>query len=342
MDNSPGSTRGILKQALISAGFVLVILVMVMGAMALTNAFGRAAQTPIAQALTPTPTPTGIVIAPASPSPTSSQLPTETATRRPTETRTAGGATSTPEGAGPTPTSTRTAAPSQTPSAACTPAPNWTPLRIAAGETWEVLARRYGISTAALRAGNCHDDTPLTPGEILYVPPLANATTTPAGSAIPCGAPAGWSLYIVRPGDTLSGLAFRCGVSVDAVMHANCLSGQTIYVGQRLYLPCVPPAWPTAPAYPTVQPPAWTPWPTFTPIPVYPTPTPAPAIPPTSTPTAAWYPTPEPTQPPIPTPEPTQPPPTQPPLPTQPPPTQPPLPTQPPALPPTSTPTPGA
>ena len=39
---------------------------------------------------------------------------------------------------------------------------------------------------------------------------------------------------MVRPGDTLSGIALRYGTTVDAIMRANGMTSTTIYVGQSL------------------------------------------------------------------------------------------------------------
>ncbi len=43
--------------------------------------------------------------------------------------------------------------------------------------------------------------------------------------------------YVVRPGDTLARLAERFGVTVAALQHANGLSDDIIYVGERLEIP---------------------------------------------------------------------------------------------------------
>ncbi len=43
--------------------------------------------------------------------------------------------------------------------------------------------------------------------------------------------------YVVKKGDTLSGIARRYGTTVSAIKSANGLTGSTIYVGQHLYIP---------------------------------------------------------------------------------------------------------
>ncbi|MCX7682058.1 MAG: LysM peptidoglycan-binding domain-containing protein [Anaerolineae bacterium] len=66
----------------------------------------------------------------------------------------------------------------------------------------------------------------------------APLTPTPSSPLLPvCQPPAGWTVYIVRPGDTLYRLGLRTGVAALVLAEANCLSTLTIYAGQRLYLP---------------------------------------------------------------------------------------------------------
>jgi LysM repeat protein len=90
--------------------------------------------------------------------------------------------------------------------------------------------------------------------------PTATVTPTPlpplAPTATPCGPPPNWIIYIVQPNDTLFSLATKTFTTIDQINLANCLIGDTIYEGQRLYLPFVPPT-PTPTPIPCGPPPNW-------------------------------------------------------------------------------------
>jgi LysM repeat protein len=77
--------------------------------------------------------------------------------------------------------------------------------------------------------------------------PLATAQPTP------CRPPADWVDYTVKPGDTLFGIAYNTGISVDQLKLANCLVGDTIYAGQKLFVPFIPYIPPAFSALPPVQ-----------------------------------------------------------------------------------------
>ena len=100
--------------------------------------------------------------------------------------------------------------------------------------------------------------TPLTPTVTSTFSPTPSYTSTyllPAvaiRTPIPCGAPRGWIIYVVQPGDTLYHLGQVYGIPYTEIQNANCLSTTSLRVGQRLYVP----PWatrtpsPTFPVYP--------------------------------------------------------------------------------------------
>ncbi len=100
------------------------------------------------------------------------------------------------------------------------------------------------------------------------------STALPARTPEPVPQP---TVYIVQPGDSLSGIAFRFDVPIEDIMRANGLSNPDLLsVGQELIIPLggLPPATPTQPITPT---------PTETPLPFEP-PTPLPSETPLSIP----------------------------------------------------------
>ena len=56
-----------------------------------------------------------------------------------------------------------------------------------------------------------------------------------------CQRPQNWVAYTVARNDTLSSLGQRTGTSWQQIQSANCLTSTTIFAGQTLYLPFVPP-----------------------------------------------------------------------------------------------------
>jgi LysM repeat protein len=120
-------------------------------------------------------------------------------------------------------------------------------------------------------------------------PAIPTATNPPSATATPP-----YVTYVVQAGDTLSGIASRFGVSVQAIMDANGISSAIINVGTQLIIPAAggsvsPPANPTATqsgTAPTATQPAAAPTATTRPQPPAPTAT---TKPPTSTPPRYQY-----------------------------------------------------
>ncbi|HVM72144.1 MAG TPA: LysM peptidoglycan-binding domain-containing protein [Anaerolineales bacterium] len=106
-------------------------------------------------------------------------------------------------------------------------------------------------------------------------PTMIGATAVLVHTQVPCGAPAGWVVYYVQPGDSLYRISVIYGVTVAELQRANCLgSSTTLHTGQTLYVPPWAPIAPT-PTLPIVI--GSTSTPTATQV----------VLPPTSTPTEA-------------------------------------------------------
>lgn len=105
------------------------------------------------------------------------------------------------------------------------------------------------------------------PTETLYVPsPILPSRTpidafallqtqAPAASPTPCPMPVGWVKTTLAQGDTWVGLAATHGLSVGALLQANCLDHDSLFVGATVYLPVTTPT--LAPTPVCGPPPGW-------------------------------------------------------------------------------------
>lgn len=112
---------------------------------------------------------------------------------------------------------------------------------VRSGESLWSIASRYGVSTSALRSLNGISGDVILPGQTLSIPASSSASTA-SGAAAPSlvrrssGASSCGGSYTVKPGDTLSLIAARCGTSVSRLRELNGVSGSSIYRGQTLQI----------------------------------------------------------------------------------------------------------
>jgi LysM repeat protein len=106
-----------------------------------------------------------------------------------------------------------------------------------------VVAGRWRISPFALLplvvglATSCAEQAP--PATVPPAPTLAVVTAT-AGPP-PRATPSERQIYIVREGDTLSGISARFGVAEEAILKENPLTDRDrLFVGQELVIPPPP------------------------------------------------------------------------------------------------------
>ena len=97
---------------------------------------------------------------------------------------------------------------------------------VAWGETLEIIATRYGVTTQAIvAANNLTNPDLIRAGDVLIIP----------GATTPAPAP---GVHIVRQGETLRSIASMYGTTVDAIAMANGIVNENyIWVGQRLTIP---------------------------------------------------------------------------------------------------------
>jgi LysM repeat protein len=100
-------------------------------------------------------------------------------------------------------------------------------VRIRPGDTLSALALRYHTTVAKLQATNHLRDTTIYAGDLLRLPGNATPVTRPRAVTTS-------RVYIVRPGDTLIGLAKRYRTTPKALAARNKLSSTMLLIGQRL------------------------------------------------------------------------------------------------------------
>jgi len=99
------------------------------------------------------------------------------------------------------------------------------------GENLSLIAARYGVTTSAIaQANGIANPNFIYAGQSLTIPGASSSpTTTPSGAS---------GTYVVRAGDTLSGIAYGLGTTVNTLVSLNGLiNPNLIYVGQTLKVP---------------------------------------------------------------------------------------------------------
>ena len=137
---------------------------------------------------------------------------------------------------------TATARASATPTGTPTPVP---PLEytVKNGDTPGRIALLYDLTVPELMAynGKAEDDV-IVVGEVLKIPPQPTVTTTAApGTSTPT---ANDTVYIVQPGDTLSGIADKFNMTMQRIVdnNAEIKNVQELQVGDQIKIPIAPTA----------------------------------------------------------------------------------------------------
>lgn len=134
---------------------------------------------------------------------------------------------------------------------------------VKSGDTLGGIARRSGTTTGAIRTLNKLKSDTLTVGQKITLP--ANGDTAAALAATPAPTPiskpsAQDAEHVVQPGETLSQIASRYGVTQSAIGIANHISDpKKIRPGQKLIIPNAARGTKPAPSQPAPQPAVETP-----------------------------------------------------------------------------------
>jgi membrane-bound lytic murein transglycosylase D len=137
------------------------------------------------------------------------------------------------------------------------PPPSKTTHRVRRGETLTTIARRYDVEVNEIRHANNLRGSVIQLGQVLVIPkPGTAADVLPGGALVadtrpeiaaqlaerqPATVPAAKqssSVHVVKPGDTLYGLARRYGVTIPALAAANGMNSKShLTAGDRLEVP---------------------------------------------------------------------------------------------------------
>lgn len=121
---------------------------------------------------------------------------------------------------------------------------------IVAGDTVGKIAAKFGLATkTVLSANGLSASSIIYPGQTLAIPTVSPAAFTPAPVAhvtpiatppVSIGTTPVTSSYVIAPGDTVSKIAAKFGVSIQSILNANNLSWSSIiYTGRTLTIPGV-------------------------------------------------------------------------------------------------------
>jgi len=103
---------------------------------------------------------------------------------------------------------------------------------VKSGDTLHDIAKAFGISVEILKAANQLEMDLIKPNQILVIP----GTVEREGTGVVDKLPREADPYIVKSGDTLSGLSVRTGVSVEEIKQLNHLQPNRLQIGQKLLL----------------------------------------------------------------------------------------------------------
>jgi len=119
------------------------------------------------------------------------------------------------------------------------PAAGQTDYKIAQGDTFSTLAKKFHVSIKAIEDANPGlEPTKLKIGQTVHIPAptVASVSSGPTTGAAADSNP-GAQMYVVKSGDSLSKIAGEFGTTIKALRSANNLTTDKIVVGQKLKVP---------------------------------------------------------------------------------------------------------
>lgn len=100
---------------------------------------------------------------------------------------------------------------------------------VAKGDTLGGIARRYGVSTSAIKQANAMTNDTVVLGRKLTIPGASGPAAAPRAAA--------GKTHTVAKGDTLGRIATRYGTTTKAIKRANGMESDTVVLGSKLRIP---------------------------------------------------------------------------------------------------------
>ncbi|PNZ27262.1 Secretory antigen precursor SsaA [Staphylococcus petrasii] len=108
---------------------------------------------------------------------------------------------------------------------------------VQAGESLWSIAKKYNTSVDSIKQNNNLSNNIIFPGQVLTIGGSSATNSSSASNSSSNTTSTSSSVYTVKSGDSLSSIAKKYGVSVNALMKANNLSGYLIMPNQQLKIP---------------------------------------------------------------------------------------------------------
>ncbi|MGO9172880.1 MAG: peptidoglycan DD-metalloendopeptidase family protein [Rhodomicrobium sp.] len=113
-------------------------------------------------------------------------------------------------------------------------------IRVEPGDTLYSLARRYGVTVDMIARANGLTTVYVRPGTIIYIPRADPAAYGPAQTPAPsaqAGACSGAHCHVVKPGETVAGIARIYNLTEKQIAEANNLTSSALKAGQTIVIP---------------------------------------------------------------------------------------------------------
>jgi len=112
---------------------------------------------------------------------------------------------------------------------------------VAKGDTLGGIAKRYGVSSAAIKQANGMTSDTVVLGKTLVIPGASGPAARPAANGSHANgaahASSGGKVYTVVKGDSLGKIASKHGTTVEAIKKANNMKSDTVVLGSKLRIP---------------------------------------------------------------------------------------------------------